>query len=153
MPSAIRDVRSKLFTIFDAALAGTQVFDGPRPRSTAPKKYLVVGVNGIDEAEAGIRSTQVQSSLSGDWREEAGEIDCTAVAWDGGDDMTKIRADVESMVDICEAAVVADRTLGGILTLNHSLAETTRVDVREQRTDKGPFVECVFTISYATVLT
>lgn len=153
MPSVLRDVRAALATMYGAANQGVQVFEGPRNRSATPKRYLLVGVNGIDELEAGMRSQQVPSTLSGDgWREEAGEVDCTAVAWTGDEDMTTIRSQVEAIVDACEAAVNADRTLGGVLRLT-GLAEVTRIDVREQRTDKGPFVEAVFTTSYNTVLT
>lgn len=154
MPSALRDVRAALASIYGAAVpSGVQVFEGPRNRSATPKQYLLVGVNGIDEFEAGMRSQQVQSPLSGDsWREEAGEVDCTAVAWTGDESMTVIRSQVEAIVDACETAVRADRTLGGVLRLT-GLAEVTRLDVREQRTDKGPFVEAVFSTSYSTVLT
>lgn len=152
MPSSLRLVRAALVDIFGEVLTGTSVFNGPRPRSTAPKKYLLVGVNGIDELEAGIRTVQGQSTLSGPWREEAGEIDCTAVAWTGDEDMTQIRADVDDIVDTCEASLLADRTLGGLLRLDTNLAELTRLDVREQRTTKGPFVEAVFTTSYTTLL-
>lgn len=153
MPSVLRDVRSALASIYGTALPGVQVFEGPRNRSATPSRYLLVGVNGIDEFEAGMRSAQVPSSLSGDgWREEAGEIDCTAIAWTGGEDMTKIRLHVEAIVDACETAVNADRTLGGVLRLT-GFAHVTGIDIREQRTDKGPFVEAVFTTSYTTVLT
>lgn len=155
MPSALRDVRSALFTLFTTTFtaSATEVFNGPRVRSAAPKQYLVVGVNGIDELEAGMRAAQTPSPLHGTWRDETGEVDCTAVAWTGEVDMTAVRSAVEGIVDACESAVNADRSLGGLLTLKSNLAEVTRLDVREQRTDKGPFVEAVFTVSYATTLT
>ena len=155
MPSALRDVRSALVTLYTAKFAGTatKVFNGPRVRSAVPKQYLLVGVNGIDELEAGMRAVQNPSSLSGVWRDEAGEVDCTAVAWTGDTDMTTIRAAAEGIVDACEIALNADRSLGGLLTLKSNLAEVTRLDIREQRTDKGPFVEAVFTVSYTTTLT
>lgn len=153
MPSALRDVRAYLATLYDEANPDVPVYEGPRNRQPAPKCYLLVGVNGIDELEAGMRSAQVVSPLSGDgWREEAGEVDSTAVAWTGGEDMTQIRDDVETLVAACEAAVNADRTLGGLLRLT-GFAEVTSLDVRESRTDKGPFVEAVFTTSYSTLLT
>lgn len=151
MPSALRDVRSALFDLYSEAL-GVEVFNGPRPRSHTPKQYLLVGVNGLDELEAGMRSTQTPSTLSGDWRDETGEIDCTAVAWTGETNMDGIRAAAESMVDLCESALLADRHLGGLLPMGHNTAEHVRLDIREQHTDKGPFVEAVFTISYSTTL-
>lgn len=154
MPSALRDVRSALYTLYDAALADPViVFNGPRPRSATPKQYLLVGVNGIDELEAGMRSNQVPSPLSGDWRDETGEVDCTAVAWTGEVDMTTIRSVVEGMVDTCESALNADRRLGGLLIPANNVAHVTRLDVREQHTDNGPFVEAVLTVSYTTTLT
>lgn len=153
MSSVLRDVRGYLTTLYGTALPGVQVFEGPRNRGSTPKKYLLIGVNGLDELEAGMRSNQVSSSLSGDgWRDEAGEVDSTAVVWTGGEDMTQIRLEAEAMVDACEAALSADRTLGGLLRLT-GLAEITGLDIREQRTTKGPSVEAVFTTSYNTVLT
>jgi hypothetical protein len=154
MPSALRDVRSALYNLYSEALTGPVVFNGPRPRSTTPKEYLLIGVNGLEELEAGMRSSQGASDMGGgDWREEAGEIDCTAVAWTGDTNMAAIRSAVESIVDVCETALRADRHLGGLLTPAHHIAEQTRLDVREQHTDKGPFVEAVFTVAYTTTLT
>lgn len=153
MPSALRDVRSALFDLFTEALDPVPVFNGPRTRSAAPKEYLLVGVNGIEELEAGMRSGQAPSTLSGDWRDEAGEIDCTAVAWSGDTSMDPIRAAAESIVDTCEAAIVADRHLGGLLTPAHHLASITGLDIRELRTAKAATVEAVFTVVYSTTLT
>lgn len=152
MPSALRTVRSALFDLYTEALS-VPVFNGPRPRSATPKQYLLVGVNGIEEIEAGMRSNQTPSSLSGDWWDETGEVDCTAVAWQGETDMTAIRAAAKSIVDICETALRDDRHLGGLLVPANNTAEQTRLDIREQQTSKGPLVEAVFTVSYSTTLT
>lgn len=152
MPSVLKDVRTYLAALYGGANSGTPTYVGPRNRSNTPKKYLLVGVDGIDELEAGMRSTQSPSSLSGPWRDETGEVDCTAIAWTGGDDLEQIRADVDAIVAACEAALNADPTLGGLLSLT-GFAEVTSLDVRETRTSKGPYVEAVFTTSYSTVLT
>lgn len=156
MASALWVVRPALLAILEdaAASSGATVYDGPRPRGETPKLFLLVGANsGLEEGSAALRSVQSPSSLSGTWREEIGEIDCVAVAWTGEGDMTTIRNDAKSLIDACEAAINADRSLGGVLTLRSNLAELTRLDIREERTDKGPFVEATFTVSYGTVLT
>lgn len=155
MGSALWVVRPALFTLFSAAQpASVAVYDGPRPRGDTPKKFLLVGVNsGLDEGSEAMRAIQSPSAMDGGWRDEVGEIDCCAVTWTGDDDMTAIRDAARDIVATCETAVNADPTLGGVLTLNNNQAELVRLDIREARTDKGPFVEATFTVAYATVLT
>jgi len=153
MATKLWDVRAALVALFAAVPAPTVVYDGPRVRGNTPGQFLQVGVNGLDEDTAGMRAAQAPSPMSGDWRDESGEVDCTIVAWTGDTDMTAIRTAAESIVASCEALVNADRSLGGLLTPANNLAELTALDVREQRTDKGPFVEVTFTVSYGSVLT
>ena len=154
MATAGRNVQSALVTLFTAAVPGTTVHNGPRRRGNRPTQYLLVGVNGISEDTAGLRSTQAPSPMDGTWRDEAGEIDCTAVVWSGdADAFDQIRSTADSIVAACEAEVNADPQLGGLLQPANNSAALTALDIREAHTDKGPFVEAVFTISYSTVLT
>lgn len=155
MATASRAIQSYLAGLFTTTLApATTVHNGPRKRGVRPKQYLLVGVNGIDEDAPGLRSTQDPSSMGGGWRDEAGEVDCTAVVWTGdADKLDEIRAAADGIVADCEAAVNADPQLGGLLQPANHFAHLTALDVREAHTDKGPFVEVVFTISYSTVLT
>lgn len=155
MASAIRNVQAALVAKFTTAVpAGASVHNGPRKRGNRPSQYLLVGVNGIDEDAPGLRSAQERSPMNGVWREEAGEVDCTVVAWSGDPDgFGTIRAAADGIVAACEAAVNADPQLGGVLQPRNNFAELTALDIREAHTDKGPFVEAVFTISYSTVLT
>lgn len=153
MPSALWPVRSGLLSLFTSAFAAsdTEVIDGPRKRGQTPRQYLVVGNELGEEPHA--RSVQQPSALAGGWRDELGEIDCTAVAWSGGDDLAALRLTVEGIVDACETAIAANPTLDGLLQPASNHLELTGLDIREARTDRGPFVEATFTVSYATVLT
>ena len=155
MSTLTREVQNALVALFTTALDGVaDVYDGPRKRTGNPTQYLIVGVNGLDESGPAVRSTQGPSTMSGDWRDEAGEIDCTLVTWTGDPDgLDTIRATSDTTIGLCEAAVNADRRLGGLLQPANNFAHLTALDLREAQTSKGPFVEAVFTISYSTVLT
>lgn len=154
MPSALWPVRSTLVDWFTTAFGGTDtvVFDGPRSRGNPPRQFLIVGASGEIADVPYARTVQQASPMGNLWREEAGEIDCTVVAWHGDTDIAPLRTLVEDIVDTCETAINTDRTLGDLLTMGN-FAEMTGLEVREAQTDKGPFVEAVFTIAYATVLT
>lgn len=154
MPSAFWSVRTALASRFTTAFAetDTKVYDGPRPRSTPPAQFVVVGASGEIADVPYARSAQQASPMGNLWREEAGEIDCTVVAWHGDTDIGPLRTLVEDIVDTCETAINTDRTLGELLTMGN-FAEMTGLEVREAQTDKGPFVEAVFTVAYSTVLT
>lgn len=155
MATASRAVQTYLAALFTTGLApATTVYNGPRKRGGRPRQYLLVGVNGIDEDAPGLRSSQGPSPMGGGWREEEGEVDCTLVVWTGdAKGFATIRAAADSAVAACESAVNADPQLGGLLRPANNFAHLIALDVREAHTDKGPFVEAVFTIAYSTLLT
>lgn len=152
--SALWVIRPALVELFTAEQVAPVVYDGPRPRGEQPKEFLLVGASSMeDDAAPAMRAVQGPSSMADAWRDEVGEIDCTAVAWTGDNDMTLIRAAAKSTVDRCEVAINADPSLGGLTVLNSNLIELTGLDVRESRHEKGPFVEAIFTVSYRALLT
>ncbi len=155
MATATRDVQAALVNLFTSALRGdgVEVHDGPRVRGKQPSQYVLVGVNGLEEDGAGLRSVQGPSAMQGDWRDEAGEIDCTVVTWSGKADIPALRVKSDSAIATCEAAINADPQLGGLIKPANNFAHLTALDTREAQTDRGPFVEAVFTISYTTILT
>lgn len=154
MPSALWLVRPALHSRFDAALT-VPVYDGPRVRTETPKQFVVVGANtgGGEDIGPAMRSVQTPSPHDGTWRHEEGEVDCVAVAWAGDSDLAALRTAARALVDACETAVNADRSLGGLLQPTNNFAEVTALEIREAQTDKGAFVEAVFTVSYGTLLT
>lgn len=158
MPTKLWAVRSALKELYIPALGSAvdEVFEGPRPKGTAPKKFLIVGARSslVDESGPASRSAQ-QPAATGDgsWREEAGEIDCVAAAWSGVEDLEPLRDAVIAIVDICEIALKAHPQLDGLLVPADYQAEPTAFEITEARTTKGPYVEAMFTVSYGTVLT
>lgn len=155
MPSALWLVRPALHSMFESVLTDAKVYDGPRPRSETPKRFVIVaaGSGTGDDTGAAQRSVQSPSPMGGGWRHEDGEIDCVAVSWSGDTDLAGSRDAAREMVDRCEAAINADPTLSGVLTPSNNFAEVITLDLREAQTDKGAFVEAVFTVSYGTLLT
>lgn len=156
MPSALWPVRTALVAQLTAALEDTDtvVFDGPRVRGNPPAQFLIIGASGEIADVPYARTVQAPSAMGNGWRDELGEIDCTVVTWSGGaDELPALRSAAEAVIDVCEASINADRTLGGVLQPKNLGAEVTGLEVREAQTAKGPFVEAVFTIAYATVLT
>lgn len=157
MPTKLWAVRTALTDRYTTTFSGsaTEVFEGPRPSGNTPQQFVIVGATSslVDESGIAARSAQQPSSLAGEWREEAGEIDCVAVAWSGELDLDPLRAIVAGLVSSCEAVLKADPQLGGLLEPKSYLAELTALQITEARTAKGPYVEAMFTVSYGTVLT
>lgn len=162
MPSLLWSVRSALVTSFaaPAAAAGADLYDGPRRRGDTPKLFLVVGADSDDPftaADADFEDTLTGTSRQewspegpGTWREETGSVLCTAVAWSGDDDFAPLRAQVEALVDVLEATLLANRQLGGSVGAGVELGE---LRVWERRSTQGSAVGAVLEISYQSTLT
>lgn len=161
MPSLLWSVREALYELLAETLVGTQVYDGPRTAGDVPKKFVVVGADSDDPFSAPgelepddtltATATQEWSTMGpGAWRTEKGSVLCTAVAWSGDSKFGPLRAQVEELVDAIEAALLADRQLGGAIGTGVELAE---VRVWERRTKKGAAVGAVLAVAYESELT
>lgn len=162
LPPTLWDVRSKLYELFRDAVAAAPeirgrrpvVFEGTRSREATPELFLLVGAGTTldDQLATGNdpwgRLVGSSDPMSPSWRIKEGEIDCAAVAWSGSpDDRPSLREDVSALVAVCEQALVGDPRLGGLLE-GENFAELTVEEFRDPHTDKGPFAEVVFTVSY-----
>lgn len=161
MPTALWDVRAALAAMFAAALE-QRVSDGPLGNTTAPKAFVIVGSTGGDVGsdtfglgdidDDGCSVSQARSKVGNNWRDETGSITCAAWAWNGGSAFGPLRTTVSGIVDVIEAALQADRSLGQLLVPPGN-AEFTDLRFAEQQTKKGAVVRAVFTVSYTALLT
>lgn len=165
MPSALWSVRTALVDLFTLPLEALDivVFDGQRPRSgDTPKRYAVIGA-GDDPFDAPLAADEMLDTFTGtfrqewaregpgSWRREAGGINCSLVAWSGDDEFEPLRASVESMLDVCESALLDDRDLGGLLVAG--TAEIGEIQMIERRTTSATAVGALFTVAYQSLLT
>ena len=157
MPTKLWDVRAALVDLLTETL-NVPVFDGPVARKTPPKTFVLVGTDGGEsgtgEASAdGYETRQSWAALgSTGRRNEEGEIVCAAWAWSGSTDLTDVRTTVRDLTDQIEAALVADRQLGGVLPAGHG-AELARFSLTERQREGGGYVRATLTVAYTTRLT
>lgn len=161
MPTRLWAVRDALFDLAKAhAGTGVEVFNGPLPaKSTPPKKFVLIGTDGGDDGfgsafgDEASTIEQTESDLGGNgWRDEDGLIICAAWAWSGDTDLAPVRSTTSDIVLAIEAAVRADRTLGGVLILP-GLATFTSARFQEAQTSKGALARALFTVSYRALIT
>lgn len=157
MPTRVFDVRAALTAAITTPLRPIEVINGPRSRSTAPKQFVLVGSDGGDTglgdgSEDGMVVDQTRSKVGNNWRDELGLIICSAWAWSGGTDFAPLREQASEMLTIVESALLADRSLGGVLP-STGLAEFGGVRLRERQESDGAVVRAVFTVSYRALLT
>lgn len=141
-----------------AAAAGATLYDGPRSRGTTPKLFVVVGADSddpfvqaddVEDTLAAVARQQWSSEGPGTWRDESGSVLCTVVAWDGGTALAPLRAQVESLTDALEAALIVNRQAAGAIGAGLELAE---LRVWERRSTQGSAVGAVLDISYQSLL-
>lgn len=152
MPTRLRDVHAALVSVFTAAFAADDtvgVYNGAALSGNTERTQILVGL-ADDEGQIG-RATQALSAVGNNWRDEEGAIFCAVESW-AGNGIAELREIAEAALNVCEAAVRAGRTLGGVLTAP-GLAEVTEVGWGERQTENGPVVRWSFTVSYGALLT
>lgn len=133
-----------------------KVYRGPRTRSFVPQLFVLVGTDGgefgLASSDDGMSAEQQASSTGpGTWRDETGEITCSAWAWSGGE-LETVRAQAQELFALCEGVIYTDPSLGGALPTT-SRAQVTEVAIRESQTDKGPVVRVSWSVSYISLIT
>lgn len=142
----LNDVIAALKTSFDAAVSPTEVHDVPSPNLVNLKRFVVIGSEGEDADGATV--DLVPSTLGpGTWTDETGDIVCSAWSAAGGTDLAARRNEAAADAEACVAAVVADRTLGGLLE-GAGRATVSALRYRSVQTPKGAFCRFSFTVSY-----
>lgn len=125
------------------------VFDGPVPTSINHQQFVLVGSTG--EEEDGATIDRPESNLGpGGWREEVGDIVCSAWSYSGGTDIATRRANAMSTTAALIAAVEADPSMGGLLTAPRR-AEVLDVRYQPRQTDTGAIVRIIFSVTYRSL--
>lgn len=146
----------------DPALAAVDVVDGPlldwsAMRPAAPQRgdgrlWVVVGAQPDEDARAAEGEQTWGSTGSGTnhSRDETFAVYCTAVGFDGGQDVRALRTAVFGLVARVETILRADPTIGG--TVLYSLfGGVTRLD--QAATPKGITVDALFNVQCRAYLT
>lgn len=153
MPTAIGDVVPALSTVFRAALSGqpyTSVYTGPKPTGENAQEYVCVAYD--PEGGAGVDTEQEISPMGNRWVAETGTVTGQVVAWSGDDDVETLLARCDDLLDILDAALAANPSLGVLSSGNYArvLGRTSMTPVSDQN---GVKVSLAFTVTYSTLLT
>jgi hypothetical protein len=160
MPTAIGDVVPALVAVFDAALAAepTIVYAGPQPTSENAEEYVTVGWD--PEGGEGVTSDQEPSDMGNRWIDESGDVIGSVTCWSGDTDdeaVPTLLARCDDLLDLLDAALAADPTLGGVLVGGADDGSYARVLGRAGMTpttdQNGTAVRITFTTHYSTLLT
>lgn len=128
-----------------ASFAGAETYHGIPVAMSAPSKYLAVGAV-MDENNAGTYSRQL--IYDGTVWQEVGEVRSMLVASSGDSDDTTAETDAFAMAADLDAAVDADRTLGGVLSEDSEVH--TSVDVLSISNQSGTADALVWVLTYTT---
>jgi len=133
----------------------TAVYVGPKPSSAAPTEYLTVAFDPSNDGD-GVESEQVISELGNRWVDERGDVTCTLTAWTGGTDSAALVARVDHLLDLLDAALAANPSLGVLVpgAEDGSFARVLgRLTLRQESTASGAIVRQTFTVHYSTLMT
>lgn len=146
-PSRLDDVITSLVALFDAATTA-QVIDGPTP-VTPDADFILVGSTG-DADEDAATVERDWSAMGNRWIEETGEVVCSIWAQSGDTDLSAQRTRLATMFAACEAALLTDPTLGGLLFRDPVSIPVSRL--RQQQTTAGAVVHLIFTVRFQALL-
>ena len=153
MPTAIGDVVPALVSVFTTALAAepTSVYSGPKPTAEHAKEYVCVAWD--PEGGDSVTTAQDESDMGNRWIDEAGEVTCSVTCWTGDTDTAPLLARADDLLDICDASLVANPTLGGVLLAPYHARVLGRTALAQVGASTGVSVRLSFTVRYATLLT
>lgn len=121
----------------------SEVFDGIPVSGDNPVTYITVGYTGTGDTSG----ESVQSYADdGTGILEDGHILCDVVANSGDTDLATVRAAAFAITDAWDAALRADRTLGGLMESNNTIGLTvTPLAIQNQQ---GSAVSLLVTVTY-----
>jgi hypothetical protein len=143
MASRLDDVQAALVTAFAAALT-VPVYDEDPVTNEPDPQFVVVGDDWDPDSESASTFTQEWADLGCSSRYERGSIPCVVVASSGDTDPSAVRQQAFALLAPIEAALRADRTLGGLVMI----AQLDSGAVRLAQTTQGPYVAAGFEITY-----
>lgn len=139
-------VHAALVALLPTLTPAPQVtYDGPPVTGDAPLTYATVGYV-FGEDSGGDWRTDTTNSMQ---IEEAGSVRGEIVAATGSADIATVRAQAFAIASAFEAAVRADRRLGGALSAQGTA--TLRFDVVPAQTTSGAAQRLPFSLDYTTV--
>lgn len=146
--SALDDVLAALVTIFGTAVGTTaSVYDGLPATSAADTAFVVVGDDGDptsgDTPAGTVTQARMLDRIDGRTT-ETGDVTCALICQTGDDDLPGLRSTSRGLMAQLEAAVRADRTLGGVVIRSN----VDTVDLWQIRNANGAAVRRVFTVHY-----
>lgn len=149
MSSLTDPVILALTTMWQSAVNGVQVVDGPQVNSDPSGDWLFVGFNGDtpDEYNQGATADQALMSFARVKAEE-GQITCAVVCVSGDSDIPARRARAFSFLSAAEDALRANMQLGGLVM--H--AYVSNIQYSPVQTQQGAKVRIVFSVTYKAQL-
>jgi hypothetical protein len=156
MPSKIPEVVAYLVVMAQGlqanTLAGVHVQDGPPTANVGGlPRVLVIGGEWqpSDVARAGANGTQ-EPSMGNASRNETITVACSAYSQSGDPDMAGRRTETFAVTAALENAVVADRTLGGLVLGDARVASVD--EYRPLQNERGSAAVVNFTITATALL-
>lgn len=147
MPSQLNAVIAYLVVMFGTV---AETFDGPTP-TDPPAEFILVGSSGDDDED--VATTDREWAPEGNrWIEETGEVVCSIWVQSGDTDLVGRRARQDELFDACEAAVLADPTLGGLCNWKEP-AFIPRTRLRQNQANSGSLARLIFSVRYQALLT
>lgn len=138
-----------LTTLWQGALTGVRVVDGPQATSDAADDWLFVGFNGDTPDEYNEGAVAEQSLMAFQrTKQEDGQVTCAVVSRDGGPDVPAVRARAYGFLSDAEDALRSDMQLGGLVM--HAFLSGHQYS--PVITQQGAKVRVVFTVTYQAQL-
>ena len=138
------DVIESLVDLFGGAV-DFPVFDGPDLAADNAPIFLTVGYDPVDDDGRAATTQQEYKNIGSRAKSEEGTIRCCISAWSGDSVTVPRRQAVAAALSVCEAALRADVSLGGlVLWANFGPS----IDLNQVLTQQGNQVFARFDIFY-----
>ncbi len=150
MPTAIGDVVPALVSVFTTALSPVVVYSGPKPTADYAQEYLCVAFD--PEGAEAVTTEQEISPMGNRWVQEDGTVTCSITCWSGDDDFAALLVRADDLLDLADAALVANPTLG-VLSSGNFARVLGRTSMTQTSDGTGSLVRLAFTVTYSSLLT
>lgn len=149
MSSKVDAVCLALTALWQTAVTGAQVVDGPQANSDASNDWLFVGADGDAPDESNEAAAVDQSWMAfAKTMQETGEVTCAVVSRAGDTDIPTVRARAYAILAAAETALRADPLLGGVVMQSYVSAHQYIPVI----TQGGCKARVVFTVTYQAQL-
>lgn len=146
---ALPDVITRLVALFDSATS-VPVYDSTTAQAVDEWQCVIVG-GGLDPSEVDEAARLNLADAGNRWTTETGSVDCVVSA-SSAESYAAARPLALGLFETCRAAVLADRTLGGLLTQG-GFAEVSEGRLLSSPDANGYTSAVSFTVTYTTTLT